>query len=91
MNDKIRNLRFFAKTFSKIKNFARDVHFFFHENLIFSSLFISYHWMGGKGGEPRVALYVITVNTCACDRDIKIGALDLMNTVARVRPNLGHM
>ena len=47
VNDKIRNVRFFCKNF--FKNFARDVHFFFHENLIFSSLFISYHWMGGRG------------------------------------------
>ena len=79
---------FFCK--NVFKNFARDVHFFsrkFNFFLLFSFLIIGW----GEGGESRGALYITTVNVCACDWDIKIGALDLMNTVARVRPNLGHM
>ena len=68
MNDKIRNLRFFAKTF--FKHFARDVHFFFHENVSACERrtevcaldlmnTVSSTRRGGKVCEPAVELWLV--------------------------------
>ena len=79
---------FFGKIFSKLLRamctfFSRKFNFF----LLFSFLIIGW----GEGGDARGALCNGTVNVFACDPDIEICPLDLMNTVARVRPNMGQM
>ena len=63
--------------------FSRKINFF----LLFSFLIIGW----GEGGDARGALCNGTVNVFACDPDIEICPLDLLNTVARVRPNMGQM
>ena len=64
---------------------------FFNENLFFffSSDLLSLD--GGKGGRVPGALCKIIQNICERDRNIVIDSFDLMNTVARVQPNVGHL
>ena len=92
MNDKIRKFRFLQNKFEK--KIARDVHFlktFSPKSYFFSSLLISYHWMGGKGGDSRGALCILISNVCERDKNKIRAAFELGNTVVGVRPNLRHM
>ena len=91
VNDKIRKFRFLQNKFEK--NCARCAFFenFFTEKLFFSSLLISYHWMGGKGGDSRGALCILISNVCEREKNKTRAAFELGNTVVGVRPNLRHM